>query len=529
MAFETPVSRLLTPNFDDILVTEVRAVTPQNDALRKKGSKHPDGNRYPNHELVWIEKAQGDKDEEVWYFVCKYQKQGQYNWEFTQVGELKFPAVKQTWIIPRKDFTGLTMDLDAPPARGLTLTKMRVEQVRSQEKWIDSKFVVLVAIWMDISSGYNEWTVDQKLKMVQQNVTTVVAGQATPGALDSAQQSFLGGNKSLKIIPSLDISNSAPYKEYERDEKFGFLIQTDVSAVSGDETAPTGHGSSQEYYGFDASIRKERNIDTDALDAFLVSLPSRANLNIPDVLLSVEIIWNKAESSATFAGDWEGVSTGTTRHLSGDESANAEASATLSPDIVWAMRGYFGTNIPSTVHFCFLPFPFDTSDVLTKVGAAAEWPLFKPESHVISMIGGGVGVQARVNVAASYSLNDSNETTEQQEGLGEGVNYSIRNDSKLIPPCIHEAITFTGDSEQTATATAEAAVGWIGTGGFPTIDASHSIEKTMDGSVYPSSLDATSPSEVPTEGIYLIDLKCEIYGHGYAMCMVETIDASIFA
>ena len=98
-------------------------------------------------------------------------------------------------------------------------------------------------------------------------------------------------------------------------------------------------------------LNTTKTINTDQLDAYLVSIPTRANLSIPDELESVSIEWAEASGEGDFAADWQGYSTGESVSLTGSENGNAESSASVIPDITLNIKQTWGRGIPTSTHF----------------------------------------------------------------------------------------------------------------------------------------------------------------------------------
>ena len=144
-----------------------------------------------------------------------------------------------------------------------------------------------------------------------------------------------------------------------------------------------------------------------------------------------------------------------------------------------------------------------------------------------------MNVNARASAQASLSANVTNGaySKDQTEGEGTGFDVSLTHQTRSIPPTIHGSIVFAGDESKSVSVTARATVGWIGSGSpqFPTVDVEAIATKAAEGEVSPISLSATSPSTVPTSGLYLIDSKAEPWEYGYAMIMAEVMDASLLA
>ena len=319
--------------------------------------------------------------------------------------------------------------------------------------------------------------------------------------------------------------------EYDKKANVQIQVERELSIVQ-----KTTQGPGEQVTSFQISeglfLNTTRLINTAGLDAYQVSIPTRANLSIPDVLESVSIEWAEASGEGDFAADWSGTSSGESISLSGSENGNAESSASVIPDITLNIKQFWARGIPTTTHFFYLPLPVSSAQILAKV-SATQWPVFKPKGHTISLKGAKVSVNAKASAQASLTANTTSGaySKDQTEGEGTGYDVSLTHQTRTIPPMIHGAITFTGDATKSIEVTAHALVGWVGSGSypFPTVDAEATATKSAEGEVSPVTLAATSPAAVPTTGLYLIDAKAEPWEYGYAMIMAEVMDASLLA
>jgi hypothetical protein len=293
----------------------------------------------------------------------------------------------------------------------------------------------------------------------------------------------------------------------------------------------------------DRTLKTTFTAPTDALDAFHVSFPSRANIQLPRVLKGVSIVWNYSESQGVQVSEWDGSSEGTSAALSGNLSDNAQAAAAVMPELSFDIEDVWGNNIPTSVHFFFLPLPIVASDIIDKLedlleldpGDILQWPVFMPVSHSVVLKGQKVSVNANVSVSGHRAYNSDGTRDDNDIGKSEsesydvGLTYSVIN----IPPTIHGTITFSGDEEMEVAATADAIMS-IYFAGFSggTIDtlAEANPQKTAIGGVYPSSFEAVSgATDIPRTGLYLLDSRVELHKWGYAKVYAEVLDASIFA
>lgn len=281
-----------------------------------------------------------------------------------------------------------------------------------------------------------------------------------------------------------------------------------------------------------------RTIDVDllksTLDAIHLEFPSRTTLSLPPVLESVDVVWDTFSDQGNFSSDWSGQAQGVSWSLAGSERGEAKSIAGVTPSFVTKMKDTWATNIPTTTHVFFLPYPCTEAHILSKVNAA-KWPTFKPESATITAFGQKIGVSVEANASAAQSQsryeNDALErayNTSWDRTVGVGASKSLSQSVVVahIPACLHGSIPITNPT-QTEYVNASISIGWLGIN-FPSVSVNKSNSGTATGSVH-GSLPATSPSDIPRSGKYLIDSKVDIYQHGYLKVYAEVLDASVLA
>lgn len=276
---------------------------------------------------------------------------------------------------------------------------------------------------------------------------------------------------------------------------------------------------------------------TSAIDTAIVRYPKRVSLpDIPDELISLKVEWTKDKAEGSYATDWAGASgTGSGARaysLSGNESANAQSSGSLIPTLVPEFRQYRNRNLPGELVVFYMPKSAMTlADINNRLGTVGFWPVFKPVAHAITLKGGKVSVQAQAtgSAHASADLDKPTDSWDRTEGEGTSFDLSPYQKTEIIGPFIHGEIEIEGDTEDSITVTAEAAVGWTGSN-FPAVDVESIASKTLNGSVTPTTLDATTPAAVPKTGLYIVDVTpMSSQVPDYVKIAVELFDASVLA
>jgi hypothetical protein len=292
----------------------------------------------------------------------------------------------------------------------------------------------------------------------------------------------------------------------------------------------------------DRSLKITEEEPTEVLQSYILSLPTRIDLQLPPVLKSLDVIWSTDSSVGSGDSEGEGIAPAGAVGISLQASAtsNVQSKNTRIPSLKSEVESVWGRDISATAYFFYTKLNnnqiSETSLIsrlatLSGLTGLAKWPIFKPKSHTIIAKGGSVFANAAAKVSRDLTV-ALDSTIAEAFTIGEDFNQSrdIRIDAITINNVIHGPITI-GDSASTtisATVNANARV---------YMDRSEDAYKTatiassanLNISVSPTSLPATSPADIPRSGYYVIDCKVEPYRWGWTYCAAIVIDASQFA
>jgi hypothetical protein len=288
----------------------------------------------------------------------------------------------------------------------------------------------------------------------------------------------------------------------------------------------------------DRSLKITEVVPEDALEKYHVAMPTRTDIQMPTVLKSISVIW--ADDDSISDGDSEGsaisANGGTGFSLQASASSNGSAAKSANPYLNIEYQNVFGSDIRATAHFFYTKTvnnSLSENELVSRLNAltgfsSQPWPIFKPTAHTIITRG------ARVTAVASASA------TEQKLVTIDGVEGSSRTktedgsfsidrsvDVVTINPTLHGPITILNASAYSsilATASAKARL----TGDFNTA-ATKINAATAPVGVSPISLPATSPTDIPRTGNYIISSKAEPFKWGWVKCFALVVDASQFA
>lgn len=266
------------------------------------------------------------------------------------------------------------------------------------------------------------------------------------------------------------------------------------------------------------------------LDAYIMSYPSKINIDMPDRLISVE---GQIQSSAgegtntqqgaiAFVGNYS---------ISQKLQASAQSSVDLSPDVVLSIKQFWGNNINATHYHFFLPNPVTSADVLTKINdvlspdTVSDWPKFNPQIVTLFTYGEHKSLQVTAVSGGSSAVNTSSSSSTTEGGVGYSIEVGTRLKTIRISPTIHPAINVSGTTSDSRSISATAFAESVGLG--PAENSTQS--DTATAAITPTFLPATEgATDWPTTGLYLYRVDAQPYRYGYVQFHVVIVDAADF-
>ena len=503
--------------------------TPYNDIT-------PRVEDWPDHKLVFV--SPPDRDgKQKWFFAADRQNQDEYNFTTTQVsvGGEQRNAVIRTYITPRSGYnplvpaTGEAMP-NVPTGKfpiGYSLFEKR--QLAAPDETLASLFVLEEHTYVkfDASQGMSAYEERQVAGVSRKVVPDGTA--ADEGVLiGSSTVTPLGGG--LSVLQTVSVTGWEELLGTDWDEDLMAQIpraEKYVSPPSLEDLALPN--TSFKIVNKDRSLRVTEVIPVDALTKYYVSFPTQIDLALPDELIALDVTWDTSSDIGDFESDWQGYSTGESASLSGSESGQAHSSASIMPQISFNIKQVWGRDLSAVSHFFFLPMPLNSAAIVARVEQligeqVSRWPTFQPQGHVLSLIGGKVGVSVNVSASAAASVSPNSSSAEVTRGQGSGIDFQKNMSTVRIPPTLHGNISV-GNSSQNLEVSANAKIGWYGSN-FPTVFVNKEKTGAIVGSVKGGDLPATTPSSVPRSGVFLVKSQVTPYKWGYAKVYAETFDAS---
>lgn len=169
--------------------------------------------------------------------------------------------------------------------------------------------------------------------------------------------------------------------------------------------------------------------------------------------------------------------------------------------------------------------------------AIKAWPHFKPEQVEILCKGQEAQIQQTAETNAAIQLSDSSGSAARSWGDGYSQSWGVTTKKNTYPPTLHAAITISSTSTTTTiTTTVEASTDKleaVGSGGTTTAgavtNAPTALTKDVVASITPTSITATSPTDIPTSGLYLFPPEGNLDIFDLVALTCRVIDMSYFA
>jgi hypothetical protein len=337
------------------------------------------------------------------------------------------------------------------------------------------------------------------------------------------------------IVQTVKVNEWPQLKSSEWDNELQVQVQKTEQFVA-PSSSFTEVNTSYRAVNKDRSLKVTETEPTAALSSYVMSFPIQVDVRLPDVLKSISVVWAEDLAEGEYDSNWQGSSSGTSYSLTGSESASSESSASIKPELIIDIERPWGADVSATAYYFFLKGNnnvISESAFLSKVsqiaGAAQRWPTFKPVSHTIVLTGGSAQVQAKVNWSAARSASSSTSTSEKTTGQGTSYAVGTSLNAVTISPTIHGAITISGAEAKTKLVTSNCDSGTGPVNNFPFVLTAAAASHTLNADVNPKTLAATTPTEIPTSGKYILKSEVVPYKWGWARCSAVVLDASVLA
>lgn len=304
----------------------------------------------------------------------------------------------------------------------------------------------------------------------------------------------------------------------------------------------------------------------DGWETEVLELFDTVSFQLPDVLQSINITYNYAHGNGGKDSSVDCYSEGMAGGLNMSPSNTCQASASIVPDATIGIAQVWAQNVPARKLIFYMQGDITQAALLARLDAITGttvnlWPAFKPEPITLSLQGQSKSIQqtAESSHMDRWSLEGIGSLSWNIEvGDGYSVETSTTTKTMQIPPTIHGEITVTGEGggidlgsyTPTVDEVAEIAAGTLcivgitttvdasldgitGAGGAPSFPAVPNtptpITAVVRGRAKPGTIPATTPSAIPTSGLYLFKTDAQKWHDDINVVQVVLVDFSYFA
>lgn len=277
-----------------------------------------------------------------------------------------------------------------------------------------------------------------------------------------------------------------------------------------------------------STLVRTYGIPTLEILTFSRSFRDTAAIELPDTLVSPTAVYETNSGEGASSETATGASVGSNPNLSLAVTSSAQSSASILPDLQILIKPN-SRSVKPVLKVLYYPRETDTfADILTSLTAIAGatvllWPDFDGAKMPIAFTlkGQQASISTGATVKESISAGDT-DTYIQSEGTSDSYQLGSSIKTINVPPTIHGDLTISSatshqDIDAVATATMESGTNWNG------LTQTETASATVNASVSPSSVSATTIAAIPSSGLYLYKLSSELspyFGYNTAYAII---------
>ncbi len=320
-----------------------------------------------------------------------------------------------------------------------------------------------------------------------------------------------------------------PFTEQEQDYRGPNTLRvTGAEGTAATEIIPTDRGAAKvRTYDFAA-------VAADLAASSIKIVGKTVVRQLPNVLTAYTVTYTK--SGGNGASNYPTSQQAAVNAGSIAPRATAQASAVIQPTLTWTMTYYEDLTVDCTHVFLYLASGTTLATILaaltTVMGATVLGiPFFRPDKGCqITLKGEQVSVQQTATSTLHFQAGTpGSASSEYGDSYSTEVAPTIR--IETLPPHIRGAVSLTGSSSDTKTATTTVVANITAAGSVSALitNAPAAITLTATGSISPTSLAATSVTAVPVTGLYLTDINGEEDEFGLNLIHCVVVDFAQYA
>lgn len=235
----------------------------------------------------------------------------------------------------------------------------------------------------------------------------------------------------------------------ELDDRFGITVPYVQEMLDRQEADKHIGDANTEIVPNDAASAKSRTFDLTkfaaVMDAFYIAYPNIVDVQLPDILDSIGIVWEKSQGVGSGTESGIANTTGTTFSYSLSSSIESQGSAAVMPELAieYTEGNIVGADVDD--YYFFLKSPVTKDQIITKVALlsgidVSAWPVYTPKGHTIVLRGQKVSISQRTNMRVSSQASPDGSSYAQSSGVGSSEDYGSSIRAVSIRPTIHGQI-----------------------------------------------------------------------------------------
>lgn len=258
----------------------------------------------------------------------------------------------------------------------------------------------------------------------------------------------------------------------------------------------------------DSSVVKVYTDPTD-IDSLVIKGIARVRLSeLPPVLTGIQVVANQQTGTGDYAETFTGSSGGDHQDLSVNINGSSQNSASVMVDIIPTIVTYDNIAVWASRYFFYMTGTITTATIAARlttiIGSTVNvLPIFKPLGLTFMCTGQSAAVRVEAKSAQSNYASATFQSDTTSTGRGHSTDGSVTIRAVEIPPTLHAAGSLTNwyrEVKAAATATASTFINTVA----QTVTVTRETPLQV-AQITPVSYAATSPTSVPTTGLYLTD------------------------
>jgi hypothetical protein len=254
-----------------------------------------------------------------------------------------------------------------------------------------------------------------------------------------SQTNPLGNGKSVK--ETVKVTEWKELVSSRWDSKIGApIIRTEqfVAAPSIDSEDINEPNASFEIVNEHRALKVVEKIPVNALSNYMVVTPARVNLDLPRVFKSARVIWNVQTSEGDQVATGSDYSSGVSGSVSLSIPDSATSSCSITGELDISFEDIPNGSLPALKYEFYVRGNPSAASIAGRLGANPYWPVFRPQTHTVTITNCSASVRANTQASVSASWNNDSGSNSRGNATSRSDDISISKSINVIqvPPCI---------------------------------------------------------------------------------------------